>query len=317
VSKAALAPTAELRRRLQQAPPLGRRFSERLIESSLFGCALLSILTTIAIAIIILYEAVEFFRDPTVSVWDFFTGTEWSAGFQNPRYGIWPLVVGTLQVATIAGCIALPVGLLTAIFLSEYATPRLRGIAKPTLELLAGIPTVVYGYFALTALTPDFLAHLIPGIESFNQLSGGIVVGIMILPMVASLSEDAIRSVPRTLREASYALGANKFTTSLRVVVPAALSGIIASFVLALSRAIGETMAVSLACGNRPAFSLDPREGIATMTSFIVQMATGDVPHYETRFKSLFAVAAVLFFITLAMNIAAERVLRRYRQVYH
>lgn len=316
MSSSGFNPTAELRQQLQQGRPASQRIRERLIESGLFACGMISILITIAVASIVLYEALQFFLDPSVSVRDFFTGTEWSAGFENPRYGIWPLVAGTMGVAVIAGLIALPFGLLTAVYLSEYASPRVRSVAKPSLELLAGIPTVVYGYFALTALTPNFLVHIVPGIEQFNQLSGGIVVGIMILPMVASLSEDAIRSVPRSLREASYALGADKFKTSVRVVVPAALSGIVASFVLALSRAVGETMAVSLACGNRPMFSLDPREGIATMTSFIVQMATGDVPHHETRFKSLFAVAAVLFFITLAMNLGAERVLRRYRQVY-
>src|SRR5262249_13494714 len=192
--------------------------------------------------------------------------------------------------------------------------PRVRGIAKPTLELLAGIPTVVYGFFALTTVTP-FLALFIPRLgDPTNQLSGGIVVGIMIIPMVASLSEDALRAVPRPLRDASIALGANKFETSVKVVLPAALSGVTASFLLAISRAIGETMAVSLACGEMAKFTLDPREGIATMTSFIVRIAKGDVPHGSTDFNSLFAVGALLFFITLGMNLLAQRVLRRYRQ---
>jgi phosphate transport system permease protein len=249
-------------------------------------------------------------------------GTEWTAGFANPVYGILPLVVGSLLVAVIAALVALPIGLTTAIYLSEYAQPRVRGIAKPTLELLAGIPTVVYGFFALTVVTP-FLRNLeifgypvIPGLSAMNQLSGGIVVGIMIIPMVASLSEDALRAVPRSLRDGAFALGANKFDTSVKVVLPAALSGVTASFLLAISRALGETMAVSLACGNKVELTLDPREGIATMTSFIVRVAIGDQPHGTTNFDSLFAVGAVLFLMTLAMNIVAQQILKRFRQVY-
>lgn len=307
-------------------PPRGQRFRlplpprfrpvERLIELSLFGCGVLSIFITAAIAATVIYGSVQFFLDPKVSVWYFFTGREWSAGFADAKYGIVPLVVGTLSVAVIAVLVAAPIGLTTAIYLSEYAGPRFRAFVKPTLELLAGIPTVVYGYFAITAVTP-FLAFFIPGLEQpNNQISGGIVVGIMILPMIASLSEDAIRAVPRSLREGSYALGANQFETSVRVVVPAALSGIVASFILAISRAIGETMAVSLACGEEAKLTLDPRVGIATMTSFIVRIAKGDVQHGSTDFNSLFAVAATLFFITFGMNIIAQWVLSRYRQVY-
>src|SRR5262245_19362849 len=235
----AFKPTIELRRRLQQNRPASQRVREGTIQIGLFSCALISILITVTIAGVVFYEAWEFFADPTVSVRDFLTGTEWTAGLENPRYGVLPLVFGTLEVAVIAAFIAIPLGLLTAVYLSEYASPRVRGIAKPTLELLAGIATVVYGYFALPVLTAGFLMWIVPGgAEHFNQLRGGIVVGIMILPMVASLSEDAIRSVPRSLREASYALGADKFKTSIRVVVPAALSGIVAAFVLAISRAI-------------------------------------------------------------------------------
>jgi phosphate transport system permease protein len=287
-----------------------------LIEFGLACCGLLSIAVTLAIAGIVLYGSVQFFRDPGVSVWYFFTGTQWTPGFEPPRYGILSLLTGTVLVALIAAAIALPIGLLTAVYLSEYASPRIRRLAKPALEILAGIPTVVYGYFALTTVTP-FLATFIPGLnEPTNQLSGGIVVGIMILPMVASLSEDAIRAVPRSLREASYALGADQFDTSVRVIVPAALSGVLASFVLAMSRAVGETMAVSLACGSRPHFTLDPREGLATMTSFIVGIALGDVQYGRTEFNSLFAVAAVLFVMTMSMNVFSQWVLRRYRQVY-
>lgn len=289
---------------------------ERAIERALLWCGLLSIAVTLAIAAVLVHGSWQFFSDPNVSVWYFFTGTEWSASFANPRYGIWPLLTGTLMVAGIAACIALPVGLTSAVYLSEYATPRVRKTAKPVLELLAGIPTVVYGFFAVNTVTP-FLGHVIPGLEQpYNMIGGGVVVGIMIIPTVASLSEDAMRSVPRSLRDASYALGANQFETSTKVVLPAALSGVVASFILGLSRAVGETMAVSLACGDRTVFSLDPRGSIATMTSFIVRIAKGDVQHGSTDFNSLFAVGLTLFCMTLVMNIGAEWVRARYRQVY-
>lgn len=307
---------------------------ERVIEFALLCCGLLSILVTVAIAGVVLFGSFEFFTTHDGApmalrdIWDrvlyFFTGPEWSAGFAEARYGILPLLIGTVMVAFIAAIIALPIGLTTAIYLSEYAYPRTRAWAKPTLELLAGIPTVVYGFFAVTTVTP-FLATFIPGLGNpYNQLSGGIVVGIMIIPMVASLSEDALRAVPRSLRDGAIALGANRFETSVKVVLPAALSGVTASFLLAISRAVGETMAVSLACGDQ-ALNLneggflkifDPREGMATMTSFIVRIAKGDVQHGSTDFNSLFAVAGLLFFMTLLMNLTANRVLRRYRQVY-
>jgi phosphate transport system permease protein len=295
---------------------VGQRFREKLIELYLAGSGLLSVAITLAIAAVVVYGSVQFFLAPEVSVWYFLTGDEWSAGFRGAKYGILPLVAGTLTVAVVAALVALPLGLLTAIYLSEYASPRLRKVVKPVLEILAGIPTVVYGFFALTTITP-FLATFIPGLnEPTNQLAGGIVVGIMILPMVASLSEDAIRAVPRSLREGAYALGANQFEVSVRVVVPAALSGITASFLLAVSRAVGETMAVSLACGDKPVLTLDPREGFATMTSFIARIAQGDVQHGTTDFNSLFAVAGTLFAITLSMNVFAQWMLKRYRQVY-
>lgn len=291
-------------------------WAEPFIEFFLFCCASLSILVTLAIAAVVLWGAYNFFQDSAVSFWYFLTGPEWSAGFANARYGIPTLFVGTLMVAVIAAAVALPLGLTTAVYLSEYASPRLRAFVKPTLELLAGIPTVVYGYFAVTTVTP-LLAMIIPGLnQPYNQLSGGIVVGIMILPMVASLSEDALRAVPRSLREGAYALGATEFETSTKVVVPAALSGILASFLLAISRAVGETMAVTLACGAKRQFSIDPRDGVATMTSFIAQIAQGDVVVGSTDYNSLFAVAAVLFFMTLFMNVLAQMVLRRYRMVY-
>ncbi|RLS22962.1 MAG: phosphate ABC transporter permease subunit PstC [Planctomycetota bacterium] len=301
-------------RRLPPAPAF--RISEWLIEWALFASAFLSIGITVAIAWIVFSGTYQFFSDPTVSIRYFFTGTEWTAGFEDAKYSILPLLTGTIMVAVIAAVLALPMGLISAIYLSEYANKPVRLLLKPTLELLAGIPTVVYGYFAVFAITP-MLQMFIPGLDPVtNQLSGGIVVAIMILPMVASLSEDAMRMVPGSLREASYALGATKFETSTKVVVPAALSGILASFLLAISRAIGETMAVTLACGGQPKLTLDPREGLATMTGFIARIAQGDVQHGTTLFNSLFAVAAVLFVVTLAMNMLAQWILTKYRQVY-
>ena len=301
-------------RRLPPAPAF--RISEWLIAWALFASAFLSIGITVAIAWIVFSGTYQFFSDPTVSVSYFFTGTEWTAGFEDAKYSILPLLTGTIMVAVIAAVLALPMGLISAIYLSEYANKPVRLLLKPTLELLAGIPTVVYGYFAVFAITP-MLHMFIPGLDPVtNQLSGGIVVAIMILPMVASLSEDAMRMVPGSLREASYALGATKFETSTKVVVPAALSGILASFLRAISRAIGETMAVTLACGGQPKLTLDPREGLATMTGFIARIAQGDVQHGTTLFNSLFAVAAVLFVVTLAMNMLAQWILTKYRQVY-
>jgi phosphate transport system permease protein len=328
---------AKARKLLRASLSGGQRFRERIIEFALLGCGLLSILVTIGIAAVILFGSYEFFThdehkdynqengkdvyalmepgDILHRVVYFFTGTKWSANIPPHEYGILPLVVGTLMVAIIAAFIAVPIGLTAAIYLSEYAKPSVRAVAKPILELLAGIPSVVYGYFALTVVTP-FLMDWIPGVERFNMLSGGIVVGIMIIPMIASLSEDAIRAVPRSLRDGAIALGANKFDTSIKVVLPAALSGVIASFILAISRAIGETMAVALACGSRRVLNFDPREGSATMTGFIAQVAQGENSQGSTIFASLFAVAAMLFFMTFTMNLFAQKVLRRFRQVY-
>ncbi len=306
-----------------------QKLCEGLIEFGLLCCGLLSIVVTLLIAGVLVNGSAEFFlRDDgramaAGEVWDrvayFFTGTEWTAGFSGGKYGILPLFIGTATVAIIASLIALPIGLTTAIYLSEYAPLRVRSIAKPMLELLAGIPTVVYGFFAITVispcLTPAFDALGIALGNPNNQISGGIVVGIMIIPMVASLSEDALRAVPRSLRDGAIALGATKYETSVKVVVPAALSGITASFLLALSRAIGETMAVSLACGDT-ARIVWPNQGMATMTSFIVRIAKGDVQHGTTDFNSLFAVACLLFFMTLFMNVLAQRIMKRYRMVY-
>jgi phosphate transport system permease protein len=300
------------------------RLLDGVMERLLQACAGFSILITLGIVIVIFQGSFLFFAThdqqwmSLSEVFDrlfyFFTGTKWTESSQ--RYGVLPLVTATGFITVIAAAVSLPIGLMTAIYLSEYATPRVRSIAKPVLELLAGIPTVVYGFFAIEVLTP-YLAKIVYGLQQPNNLlSAGIVVGIMIIPMVASLSEDALRAVPRALRDGSYALGANKFETSTLVVVPAALSGITASFILAISRAVGETMAVTLAAGETARLTFDPREGAATMTAFIVHRAKGEVPHFSTEFNSLFAVAGVLFLTTLTLNIIAQQVLRRYRQVY-
>jgi phosphate transport system permease protein len=302
-----------------------QNFRERLIEYGLLACGMVSIVVTVTIAGVIFLGSFQFFFSDNGRwmtpgeiyhrIAYFFTGTEWTPVFSDPHYGVLPLVTATVMVAVIAAAIAVPVGVLTAIFLSEYSAPRTRAVAKPALELLAGIPTVVYGFFALTAVTPA-LSYVIPGLHTYNLLSAGIVVGIMIIPTVASLSEDALRAVPQSLRDAAVALGANRFETSVKVVLPAALSGVIASLLLALSRAVGETMAVALAAGETARLTLDPRLGAMTMTSFIVRIAKGEVVHGSTDYNSLFAVAGALFFMTLFMNVAARVLLRRYRQVY-
>jgi len=290
-----------------------RRWRERAIRGLLLSCGLVSILTTAGIVIVLIWESTGFFRE--VSVWEFLTGTQWTPLFKPQHFGILPLVAGSFLVAVGASLIALPVGLASAIYLAEYAPSRARQTLKPILEMLAGIPTVVYGYFALTFITP-IIRKLFPETGVFNAASAAIVVGVMIIPMVASLSEDALRAVPRGLREASYALGATKFETVTRVAVPAALSGIVASFILAISRAIGETMAVTLAAGATPKLTANPLESIQTMTAYIVQVSLGDTPFGTIEYKTIFAVGLLLFAITLSMNIASRIVLRRFREVY-
>jgi phosphate transport system permease protein len=289
-----------------------KRF-ERLIEWALFVCALLSIGTTIGIIVVLAVETIAFFRD--VSVVEFLTGTEWTPLFANARFGVMPLVVGTVLVSAIAMVVALPMGLLSAIYLSEYAHPRVRRIVKPILEILAGVPTVVYGYFALLFVTP-MLQGIVPGLAGFNALSPGIVMGIMILPLVSSLSEDAMQGVPRGLREGSYALGATKMQTSVRVVVPAALSGITAAFILAASRAIGETMIVAIAAGQQPRLTLDPTVPIETMTAYIVQVSLGDTPQGTLEYRTIFAVGTLLFVGTFGLNLASAWLRERYREEY-
>lgn len=290
-----------------------RALSEGGVRAFCFLCALLSIVTTFGIVFVLLKESILFFKD--VSLIEYFTGREWSPTFADPKFGVLPLIAGTALIAFGSGLIAVPLGLLVAVYLNAYASNRVRKVLKPALEVLAGIPTVVYGYFGVFAVTP-FLRSIFPTVEFYNAASGAIVVGIMILPLVSSLCEDALAAVPKSLSEAAYGLGATKFEVMGRVVVPAALSGIAASFILALSRAVGETMAVTLAAGATPNLTLNPAESIQTMTAFIVQISKGDTPAGTTAYHTLFAVGLTLFAITFGMNMLAVRLVKRYRQVY-
>lgn len=289
------------------------RWGESVIKCWLAVCAFISIITTAAIVILLLTESYHFFQ--SVSPADFFLGTTWTPLFEPASFGVLPLVWGTIIVTVGAAVIAIPTGLASAIYLSEYASDRVRRIIKPVLELLAGIPTVVYGYFALTFVTPT-LRNVIPDLQVFNALSAAIVVGIMVLPMVATLSDNALRAVPVSLRQGAYALGATSYEVTTRVVVPAGLSGVMASFLLAISRAIGETMAVTLAAGQTPNLSLSMFESIQTMTSYIVQVSLGDTPTGGIAYQTLFAVATVLFVITLTINIVSQIILNKFREVY-
>jgi phosphate transport system permease protein len=293
------------------------RTGERLIEAVLFLAAFISVLTTIGIVVAIIGPTVEFFREPAVSLWDFLTGTEWTVLFAEAQreFGVLPLVTASFVTTLIALAVAIPVGLGAAIYLAEYATPRARRVLKPLLEVLAGIPTVVYGFFALAFVAPEVLGPLV-GVGTFSMLSAGLVMGVMIIPTVASLSEDAMTAVPQALRDGAYGLGSTKMQVATRVVVPAAISGIVAAFVLGLSRAVGETMIVVMAAGSRANFTFDPREGAQTMTAFIAQAASGDQPTGSVGYESLFAVAALLFAITILMNFVSIRLVRKYREVY-
>jgi len=297
-------------------PSLGhrRRPVERGIRIFLATCGVLSILITAGIIATLAFEAVEFFRQ--VPIWGFLTGTKWSALIQPKTYGVLPLVTGTLMIAGLSALVGVPLGVGTAIYLSEYARPRVRNTLKPILEILAGVPTVVLGYFALTFVTPVVIRWLFPGTGFYNSLSAGVVVGVMIVPIIASVSEDAMTAVPRALREGAYGLGAGRMTVATRVVVPAALSGIMASIILGLSRAIGETMIVAIAAGFRPNMCANPLEGCQTLTGFIVEASIGDTPQTSIDFKAIFAVGVVLFLMTLVLNVASQRLVRRYRQVY-
>jgi len=290
-----------------------RRIGEDVVKGLLGVCALISVATTVGIVVALFVPAFEFFQD--VSLADFFTGRDWAPLFEPARFGVLPLIAGTLLVTAIASVVAMPLGLGAAIYLSEYASPRMRGLLKPALEILAGIPTIVFGYFALTFVTP-LLRDLGIEVDIFNTLSAGLVMGVMLMPTVASLSEDAMGAVPRDLRDGAYALGSTKMQTATRVVVSAAFSGIVASFVLAISRAVGETMIVLIAMGQQPNLTFDPREAAETMTAFIAATGAGDVPTGSLEYKTIFAVGATLFVLTLVMNVFAIRLVRRYREVY-
>ena len=284
-----------------------------MIYSILALSAFLSVITTIGIIFVLTTESAEFFKE--VSFFEFLFGTRWEPLLEPKSFGVLPLVSGTITIVIGAGLIALPIGIMTAIYLSEYASPKTRSTIKPTLEILAGIPTVVYGYFALTFITP-LIRTVFPATQIFNSASASIVVGIMILPMVASLCDDAIRSVPTSLRQGGFSMGATTFEVTKSIVVPGAFSGIIASFVLALSRAFGETMAVTLAAGATPNLTINHLESIQTMTAYIVQVSLGDTPAGGIEYQTIFAVGALLFFVTLSMNIFANHIMNKYREVH-
>lgn len=290
------------------------RRGERAIEALLFLCALASVGTTAGIIAVLAVETFAFFGE--VSIVEFLTGTEWTPLFATKHFGVLPLLLGTTVVSVIALVVAVPTGLLSAIYLSEYAPERVRRVVKPVLEILAGVPTVVYGYFALTFVTP-LLQQWLPGLSGFNALSPGIVMGLMILPLVSSLSEDAMRAVPRGLREGAYALGATRMQTALQVVVPAAFSGITAAVILAASRAIGETMIVAIAAGQQPRFTANPFVPIETMTAYIVQVSLGDTPQGTLEYRTIFAVGMLLFLMTFALNLLSSWLRARFREEYN
>lgn len=289
------------------------KWMEGAVKFIFASFAFISVITTLGIVLSLIFETFDFFKE--VSLWKFLTDTKWTPLFKSAQFGIWVLISATVLTSAIAIIVALPLGLLAAVCLSEYATPRVRSLLKPALEILAGVPTVVYGYFALLFVTP-FLQLLIPGLQGFNALSAGIVVGISIVPLIASLSEDAIYAVPRSLRDGAYALGATKRETIISVVLPAALSGIVASVILAVSRAIGETMIVALAAGQNPTLGLNPFVPVMTMTAFIVQVSLGDTPAGSIAYQTIFAVGMTLFIITLALNIFSFWFVRRFREKY-
>lgn len=295
------------------AKNIRRNIKERIIEFILMLAALSAVFTTLAIVAILLYESLSFFK--TVSIVDFFTDKEWTPLFEDAHYGILPLVSGTLTTSAIALCLAIPLGTVIAIYLSEFATHKTRETVKPILELLVGVPTIVFGYFALLFLTP-LLQKVFPELPGFNMLSAGIVMGIMIIPYIASVAEDAMRAVPMSMREGSYAMGATRFQTAIRVVTPAAISGIIAAYILGISRAVGETMVVAVAAGQQPIVSFNPMESAATITAYIVQVAMGDLPHGSIGYQSIFAAGLVLMIMTLCFNVLGHMIRKKYREQY-
>jgi phosphate transport system permease protein len=289
------------------------RIGEVVVQGVLFVAAAISVLTTLGIVFSLVMPSIDFFRE--VSIWEFLTGTTWAPLFLDAQFGAVPLMVGTFMISFWSALVAFPLGLAVAIYLSEYAAPRVSAVLKPVLEILAAIPTVVLGYFALTFVTP-FLRDIGLDVEIFNALSASLVLGVMLIPTVASLSEDAMAAVPRDLRDGGYALGADKLHVSTRIVGPAAVSGIIAAFVLAFARAVGETMIVLIAAGQLAQITFDPRETIATMTAFIGATGNGDVPTGSIEYKTIFAVGLTLFVITLVMNLVSIRLVRKYREIY-
>ena len=293
---------------------LSHKLRETVILFFLFLCALLSVITTVGIVVTLLAEAVPFFRE--VSLISFLTGTVWAPLFAEKHFGALPLLSATILIAAMALSVAFPVGLLTALYLSEYAHETVRAIVKPVLEVLAGIPTVVYGFFAITFIAPNIVKPLFDTETIFTALAASLAMGIMLIPMVASLSEDAMRAVPNALREGAYALGSNRFQVSTRVVVPAALSGIMASGLLALARAVGETMIVTIAAGGIPNLSINPVEAMQAMTAYIMEVAMGDTARGTVEYKSIFAIGSLLFVFTLGLNLVAQWLLNRFREVY-
>jgi len=290
-----------------------RKYRDRAIELILLACALVAVFTTVAIVVILVVESSYFFEHVTIR--EFLTDTMWTPLFDDAHYGIMPLVSGTLTVTFVALLVAIPLGTIIAIYLSEFATHRMRETVKPILELLGAVPTVVYGYFALLMVTP-FLQKFMPNLPGFNMLSAGLVIGLMIVPYVASVSEDAMRAVPRYMREGSYAMGATKLQTALRVVVPGALSGIAAAYILGISRAIGETMVVAIAAGMQPTLTFNPTEPAATITAYIVQVSLGDLPHDSIGYQSIFAAGLVLMLMTLVFNVIGFFLTRKFREAY-
>jgi len=299
------------------SPRLAKKFSrnlkERAIESVLFLAAFVSVFTTVGIVYVLVSESVRFFQH--VPLWDFLTDTQWTPLFDDAHFGIMVLLSGTVTSSAVALLVAIPLGTVIAVYLSEFATPRAREIAKPILELLSGVPTIVYGYFALLFLTP-ILQALIPGLPGFSLLSAGLVMGIMIIPYVASISEDAMRAVPMALREGSFAMGATRLQTALRVVFPAAISGIAAAYILGVSRAVGETMILAVAAGMQPNLTFDPTEPAATITAFIVQVALGDLPHGSIGYQTIFAAGLTLMLLTLVFNLIGFYMRKRFREAY-
>jgi phosphate transport system permease protein len=290
-----------------------RRLKERGIELVLFLCAFASVLTTLGILSVLVFESIPFFK--IIPLRDFLMGTEWTPLFSEPKYGILPLLAGTLVTTLVGLLVAIPVGTVIAVFLSEYCPGRIREVLKPLLELLSAVPTVVYGYFALLFVTP-FLQRILPSLPGFNMLSAGLVIGLMIIPYVSSLSEDAMRAVPVNLREGSYALGATRFQTAKGVVIPSAFSGITAAYILGISRALGETMVVAIAAGMQPSLTLDPTKPAATITAYIVQVSLGDLPHGSIGYQTIFVAGLTLLLLTFGFNVFGHYLKTKYREVY-